>query len=566
MAATWRKASAVLLAASLTLAACSGGGSGSKDGGKAAQQPAKEEGLKLKDGKFDPPVTMKLVLGHDEPFRQGETVNDNVLTRWAKERLGIEMKYLWETSSKNNGYLNKVRLELAANNPMPDVLYLPTGTTAEKQLAHDLMKSGLYREVGPLWDKYASPQWKEAMKQEPTAFQPFNVNGKIMGIPVLDFAMHQEVVMTIREDWLKKLNLKAPTNLAELEKVLDAFVNQDPDGNGKKDTFGLTLGLKDGFYNPMADAGFLFGMFGTLNDYWNDWKGDGNLQYGSVQPGAKDALAKLKEWMDKGYIHKEVGLWDGEKAAEQIAKGQAGIGFAARWAIGRYDPVIKNVPGSELKVYPLPMGPNGKAMRHASVGVHGVFLIHKDFKTPEAFFVYQNYLMEHYANPKKGGEFEFGMFEGYDYVKKDGKILSGSGDFPKEAPRVRPYKHSIDSNGARIPNQRLEAYSKVYNKQPLVTPYEIKDAAGVKPTDIDAAAITLQQKDLRRFNLFDTALTPTMVSKGEFLRKMELETYHKMMYGQEPISNWDNFVKQWNSLGGEQITKEVNDWYKTIKK
>jgi len=39
----------------------------------------------------------------------------------------------------------------------------------------------------------------------------------------------------IRTDWLKKLNLEMPTNFEELEKVLYAFKNDDPNGNGIKD-------------------------------------------------------------------------------------------------------------------------------------------------------------------------------------------------------------------------------------------------------------------------------------------------------------------------------------------
>ncbi|OPY93472.1 MAG: Lipoprotein LipO precursor [Syntrophaceae bacterium PtaU1.Bin231] len=512
--------------------------------------------------KFTPPVEMKLVLGTTEAFRKGETVNDNVLTRWALERLGIKMTYLWESTTNNSAYENKIRLELAAGSAMPDILYLNAGS---QLLISDLISSGIFREAGSLFDAYASEGWKKAMAQEPTAFLPYTVAGKRMGVPVLDFAMHQESVMTVRQDWLDKLGLKAPTTLAELEAVFDAFTNKDPDGNGKKDTYGMALSLRDGFSNSYAYAGWLFGMFGTLNGSWNDWNGDGALEYGSVMPGAKQALSYLRSWMAKGYLHKEVGLWDGQKAQELIANGQAGVFFAPRWAHSVIEAPMKNDPSVKWKSYPLPVGPTGKVMRHASTAVHGVWLINKNFKTPEAFFAYQNYMMDNYASPSVGGEFENGMFEGYDYIMVDGKVSTSNNAFPKDAPRIRPYKHSLDSNGARIPYQRLEAYSKIYNKEPLVLPYDIKEAAGAKFYDIEVGAITLAQRAVRKENLFVGMPTATMQSVGELMNKLEQETFLKIVYSEEPLDAFDAFVKRWSELGGTKVTEEVNAWYKSTK-
>lgn len=556
-----RKASCVAVAALVIGAFAFGAGSSEAKSGPADTGVPKTTAPKT-GIKFTPPVEMKLVLGTTEAFRKGETANDNVLTRWALNTLGIKMTYLWESTTSNSAYDNKIRLELAAGNPMPDVLYLNGG---QQLLISDLISSGIFREAGSLFDAYASPGWKKAMEQEPTAFLPYTMAGKRMGIPVLDFAMHQESVMTVRQDWLDKLGLKAPTTLAELEVVLDAFSNKDPDGNGKKDTYGMALSIRDGFSNSYAYGGWLFGMFGTLNGYWNDWNGKGMLEYGSVQPGAKQALSYFRKWMEKGYLHKEIGLWDGPKAQQQIANSEVGVFFAPRWAHSVIEDPMKKDPSIKWKSYPLPVGPTGKVMRHASIAVHGVWLINKNFKTPEAFFAYQSYLMDNYASPTKGGEFENGMFEGYDYIMVNGKVSTSNSSFPKDAPRVRPYKWSLDSNGARIPYQRLEAYTKIYNKEPLTLPYDIREAAGAKFYDIEVGAITLAQKAVRKENLFVGTPTATMQSVGELIGKLEQETFLKIVYGEEPLDSFDAFVKKWTELGGDKITNEVNAWYKSTK-
>jgi multiple sugar transport system substrate-binding protein len=51
----------------------------------------------------------------------------------------------------------------------------------------------------------------------------------------------QANVMLIRKDWLDKLGLQPPKTWDELAKVAKAFTTQDPDGDGKPDTYGLDI-------------------------------------------------------------------------------------------------------------------------------------------------------------------------------------------------------------------------------------------------------------------------------------------------------------------------------------
>lgn len=38
----------------------------------------------------------------------------------------------------------------------------------------------------------------------------------------------------------------------------------------------------------------------------------------------------------------------------------------------------------------------------------------------------------------------------------------------------------------------------------------------------------------------------------------------KIIYGKLPIEAFDQFVANWKSNGGDQITQEVNDWFKSV--
>ena len=46
---------------------------------------------------------------------------------------------------------------------------------------------------------------------------------------------------------------------------------------------------------------------------------------------------------------------------------------------------------------------------------------------------------------------------------------------------------------------------------------------------------------------------------------MEKQAYTNIIYGKESPDSFDEFVKKWKEQGGDQITKEVNDWYKNVK-
>ena len=53
--------------------------------------------------------------------------------------------------------------------------------------------------------------------------------------------------------------------------------------------------------------------------------------------------------------------------------------------------------------------------------------------------------------------------------------------------------------------------------------------------------------------------TKTMEAKWANLKKMEEETFSKIIMGKADISEFDTFVENWKNQGGDQILKEIND-------
>lgn len=542
-----------MFALSAVLSGCSTSGQD-----KEASPSTPSAALEMKDGKYDPPVSITYLRpwGPDVKFKSGEDQDNNIHTKWAKDKLGIELKNQWVSPSTNNAFETKLRLSLASNAEMPDII----SYRGEFNLVRELIETGKFVDAGELFDQYASDTWKAAVNEDPSVWYPYMQDGKRIGIPILDYAYNGDPVMWIREDWMKKFNLKAPETLSDLEVIMETFTNQDPDGNGKKDTYGLTIGFKNWLNTWMSDAGWIFGAYGTMPNQWN-LNADGKLEYGSVTPGAKQALATLQNWMSKGYIPEEAGVYDETKAAEEFTAGKAGIVVGPHWMPSwPLEDVKKNNPGAEYKAYPIPAGPEGKAGRHGTSNGNGVILINKDMKNPETFFTYQNYLFDHYANPKEGDEFEHGFAEGYDWAMVDGKPSTDASVTDGYAPE----KYTLTFDGARIPNLSMTTLAKLASGEEATTPFEKKIQSGVPEPMLAAAKIVLDQKDIVYNQMFTGAPTMTMQMNNDILSKMEKDMFSQIVYGKASIDAFDGFVEKWKSSGGDQITQEVNEWYQSV--
>ncbi|MGC5771339.1 sugar ABC transporter [Paenibacillus pabuli] len=554
----WLPLLATTTCLAVILTACGGGNSSGDNAGSSTSAVENE----YKE-KYDPAVTITTTWGIDPElkFKNGESMENNVATKWAKDKFGIDIKSLWSVTDTNSAFATKLRLAMSSGQEMPDIV---TVGQPDNLVAQDLIDSGMYQEVGPLFDKYASDTWKKAMEQDPNVWNQYSRDGKRMGIPVLDYAYNNDYLLWIRQDWLDKLNMKAPKTIDELEAVMEAFKNKNPDGLAPAKVTPLSVGFKTSMNTWMGDPSWVFGAYGTLPQQWNVGE-DGKLEYGSINPGMKQGLTKLSEWLKKGYIPQEAALWDENKTAEPAVAGTAGIIPGPYWMSGwPLKDTVKNAPGAVWKPIEIPSGPDGNAMRHGTQFVNGVTLIKKDMEHPEAFFTYQNYLFDNYADPKPGSEYDNGLFAGYDYqLDANGKqmpIEEIDGGY------VNVVRYLLVRDGARIPDAQMKALMNLADGKEPETKLEKDVAVNYGKETPAAAKVLLAQKDISFKNMFTGPTTQTMKSKLDYLNKIENQAFNEIIYGKNPVDSFDTFVQTWKSGGGDQITQEVNAWYDGVKK
>lgn len=560
MALPFKRSSLTALAITMVLSAgligCSSKGSGDSN----ASAPVNTENVYKE--KYDPEVTISTVWGIDPTvtFKNGETIENSVATKWAKEELGINIESLWSVTDANDAFATKVRLSMSSREDMPDILTIGADQT---QLIQDLIDSGIYGEVGDLFDKYASDTWKKAMDIDPAVWNAYTRDGKKMGIPVLDYAYNNDYLLWIRQDWLDALNMKAPTTIEELEQVMDAFKNNNPSGLAPNKVVPLSIGFKTSMNTWMGDPSWVFGASGTLPQQWN-LDADGKLVYGSVQPEMKAGLETLRSWFEKGYIPQEVALWDENKTAEPAVAGTAGIIPGPYWMSGwPLADTVKNDPKAVWKPYAIPTGADGTAMRHGTQFASAVTLIKKDMEHPEAFFTYQNYLFENFADPAAGSKYDNGLFEGYDYqLDADGNQVRYD---QIDGGYVNVLRYLLVRDGARIPDAQMNALLNLADGKEPETRLEREVSANYGLETPAAAKVLMSQEDISYKDMFTGPPTDTMKSKLDYLNKIENQTFNEIIYGNKPIDSFDSFVQTWKAGGGDKITEEVNAWYDSVK-
>ena len=570
----------LLLGTAMLLSACggsggeSGQGSSSQESSPAAENSedagadaGAEEESSVADageeagGSSGEVLTITIAKQLDENtgrYASGDDINNNPMTRLAEEKLGLKMETTLLGGDAGN-YDTKLRLALTGSEDLPDVF--PVYGT---QMIADMIESGRAKDITDDIEQYMPERLKEVYDQYPATFYPLTKDGRTYGIACSPHLTEGQV-MIIRQDWLDNLGLQAPTNMDEFEAVIKAFTEDDPDGNGQKDTYGLTYSGSD-LYNTgwVADPVTLFSAYSGKN-YPGSWQEDesGNLMYGSIHEGNKKALERIAQWHANGWLFQEAaatGAWD---AMGQFTEGKAGIFIGRPWAIGSVADVTSVHPDAVIKAYPTLRQDNGDPTYQAAEVNDGWLMFNSEFEHMEEFFKYLDWL---YDGAFGTGDFQYGYLQEYDYDIVNDKVVFDSTLFdPPVTDPFMPGKSTVMKNSPAL--NTTDDYVNVSGGKTPESGGEIRAAAAFEtsPAMAEGYAIAGQHTEEQLPNMFNTAPTSTMQRSWEQLQTMEKQLYTNIIYGKESIDAFDKFVEDWKAQGGDQITQEVNEWYQSVK-
>ncbi|MCT4687123.1 extracellular solute-binding protein [Vallitalea sp.] len=120
--------------------------------------------------------------------------------------------------------------------------------------------------------------------------------------------------MWVRKDWMENVGItKMPTDSEELYELLKAFTYDDPDGNGKDDTYGITKGGEDLW---------VLNMFQIEDANWIEE--DGRYIPGKISKRNIDAIKYLKRLYDEGIIDPDYTTIRPEQGMDKFISGKVG--------------------------------------------------------------------------------------------------------------------------------------------------------------------------------------------------------------------------------------------------
>jgi len=495
--------------------------------------------------KYPEPITLtvaKPLNPEDKSLPSGDTVDNNQFTRYIFDKTNIKFDYSL-TAKTGDPFTQKVQVAIASND-IPDVMVV-----SEKEF-RQMVEADQLEDLTQVYEKYASPQVKEFYATtEGKALKKATFDDKLMAIPNIVPQGDAPYFLWVRQDWLKKLGLEQPKSIDDIAAIAKAFIEKDPDGNGKADTIGLPGSPVDLVYGDNAFAS-IFSYYGAYPKYWMK-DASGNVVYGSIQPQVKEALAKLREWYAAGLIDQEFALR--KEAYELASGGKAGMFFGPWWIPwGPLGDAVKNDPKSEWIALAAPLTADGKFNTHTVPVSSSYVVVKKGIKHPEAVMIAVNTTVagERGTDP--------------DAKKLDNRVNPGFWPLRvviENADTVtRKHNMLVDTIAGKMkPEEMIPEMQEIYAKAKASNYDPAKDLGSWQPYYSYTVGSDPLNGPLNPMENLFTSITKTMELKNATLDKMEKETYLKIIMGKEPLEAFDTFVEQWKKLGGEQITSEVKE-------
>lgn len=547
-----------ILLAFTSLIACTGNNVSSNKSNESSNEISEENIDPL--GSFSEPVEISIGRGIDPNYKfdGDDTPEDNVYTRWLEDQYNIVTKHEWEATTGED-YEQKVSLSIASND-IPDAMVV--NETQLKQM----IKAGQLADLTDVYEKYGAERLKDIYDSNPGLLENVTYDGKLYALP--ETTLPSAPLTWIRQDWLDELGLEAPKTLEDLEKIAQAFIDNEMGG---ENTLGIVGTSQGGALNStFLTSGDHFLNFSSLffanNAYPGIWieDKDGKAIYGSTTPETKKTLEMMRDWYAKGILDKEMALR--KSAQEVLVSGQAGIFFGPWWSPYNLEDSIKNDPNANWRPYAGPADSSGKINSNETTGSTYI-VVSKEYEHPEAVVKMLNIHVSE-KDPS------------YEEVVADKQMTS------QEVPLFMVMGHGDQLDYAVTSTQKhlagelkLEDIDKVnygfaydlaehannVKKEPY-DDYNIQywDKAGDQAffTHVYAhlnGGSAFINADINYVRSIATAKTKTMELKWNNLKKLEDETFLKIIMGNAPLSDFDKFVEKWNEQGGDQITKEVNE-------
>lgn len=440
-----------------------------------------------------------------------------------------------------------------ADGDMPDFMKVRSTNSMETYA-----KQGI---LAPITDEMLAkiPHFMEAVEKYDVNgdyFTDTTIDGELYMLTGINLNGSYPTTVAWRQDWLDNVGIgKIPETLEEWEAAMYAFTNDDPDQDGKKNTYGMS--------NTTMNA--IFGAYGAIplkefrgtgaQNLFYDKDENGKVVFAATQPYAKEALATLAKWYADGLIDPEFvtgenkgGYWATSQTFENGTVGVTGMSMSNHWAPKFYEDGNEGAvlaafkaanPGAELGTTVTlgkgVTGPQGKAGTHCwgavSSASGGFAFTTKCMEDPRKVDVILQMLDDAFADPELAKFLLYGE-EGVHHTVNEAGEIAYTEEF---ADQNAACKEGLNVLNATLTNPE---FAKTFNASLYAFMDEHKGPGYSQVAVVNTPSQSAYMTDLQTYTL---------------------ESYIAIITGEQPVEYFDTFVEGFNKMGGEAIITEINE-------
>jgi len=451
------------------------------------------------------PVSIALQQVGDIPGDGNEVVQ--AIEKYTDTKLNIQ----WIPGS---AYDDKVNVMIASNE-VPKLLkvqYVPNIISS--------MQSDLFWEIGPYLKDY-----KNLSAQNKQFYENIQVDGKVYGVPI--FSEIARAAIVYRKDWLDNLGMQVPKSLDDWYNVIKAMTLNDPDKNGKNDTYGHVLFKKYNEGQTSLTTRFAVGMGAP-----NKWEitSDGNVVPEFMSPEYQDVMNFYRKLYEEKLLNQDFAVLDATEVDKMFDSGRIGIKIAvANTGKSQQDRLSKLDPNAVIDVAPLE-GPKGIRVA-GQTGNSGIYVLPKSSVKTEAEVKRLLKFLDQLMDPEMATLLMRGV-ENKHYVKTDDNRTEFK-DFSAFQREVKPYRDNL-------------LYVEGYNVAPL------KDV----PIGEKGTKVTQENMKYAVPNPALTFISATYSERGKELEQMIYDAQTKYIMGKIDDAGYQAEIEKWKKAGGQKLMDE----------
>ena len=477
----------------------------------------------------------------------GETLENNRYVAAAEKALNIKIKYLWLKNDADKGYEKQLRLAITAGE-IPD-MFIVTNQNDLVQLA----ESGLIMPVDDVVDKYFTTWDKQIQSSDGgKLYEMAMYDGQCYGIPCNISDTDTFSYIWLRKDWMDRLNLEAPKTMDDLRNIMLAF--KEAKLGGSENTYGMVID-KDLYYSTRG----LFAGYGAYPEFWVEDE-SGNLVWGGTQENVKKALTFLNGLYNDGLLDKEFITQSNTDAKALMFNSQAGILYAGHWLAHDLQKLHDNDPESDWICVALPSETGAPVEQYLTPVKRGWIVINESYEHPEVA----------------------AKIRALCTFAAQGGICDGTWWFSNDqAQALEPFQASVSSwDNYNTYLNLLECYDKggdtsVLRAKAITYWNNLTSGASIwawehmfgngeyTPMVVLRDAI---ENERIHYDGYLGAQNEFMQDRWSVIKDEQLTAFTKIIIGEVGVEEgFADWLKTFDSMGGTQITRDVNEWYAQSK-